>query len=112
MIITPFCFTVVTIFLGIRLDGVDAALYAMIAYCVVVGVVIVFEVYLSMKKDNTASYSAAGKEYEGKLSVLWVKPVHEYNSELVFAKAMRPLNLWFYSAALATREETFSEKGR
>ena len=62
-----FLFTVVTIFLGIRLDGAgldNSALYVMIVYCVSAAVVFVFEVYLSLKKENAASYKL------GKLTII------------------------------------------
>ena len=48
----------VTVFLGIRLPDSnldDSALYAMIVYCVGVAIVIVFEFYLNLKKDNRAA---------------------------------------------------------
>lgn len=47
-------FAVVTIFLGIRLDGVgldDSALYAMVAYCLGVAIMILFDVHLALNKD-------------------------------------------------------------
>ena len=48
-------------FLGIRLPDSsldDSALYAMIVYCVGVAIVIVFELYLTLKKETrAASYS-------------------------------------------------------
>ncbi|KAJ7370791.1 DOMON domain-containing protein frrs1L [Desmophyllum pertusum] len=61
---------VVTVFLGIRLPGAsldDSALYAMIAYCVGVAIVIMFEVYLSLKKNrNAATFSPlSGEDKEG-----------------------------------------------
>lgn len=65
-----FPFTVVTIFLGIHLDGAgldDSALYAMIAYCVAVLVVIVFDVYLSTKKNSKATISTIQGEKGGEL---------------------------------------------
>ena len=45
----------VTVFLGIRLPDSnldDSALYAMIVYCLGVAIVIVFELYLILKKDR------------------------------------------------------------
>jgi len=48
--------TVVTVFLGIRLPASsldDSALYAMIVYCLGVAIVIVFELYLTLKKERT-----------------------------------------------------------
>jgi len=55
---------VVTVFLGVRLPDSnldDSAQYAMIVYCVGVAIVIVFELYLTFKKDTTAaSYSPPG----------------------------------------------------
>ena len=68
-----FPFTVVTIFLGIRLDGAgldDSALYAMIAYCVAVLVVIVFDVYLSMKKNSRATFITTNGEKGGELKII------------------------------------------
>jgi len=64
MICPFFNSTVVTVFLGVRLPDSnldDSAQYAMIVYCVGVAVVIVFELYLILKKDTTAaSYSPPG----------------------------------------------------
>lgn len=45
----------VTVFLGIRLPDSnldDSALYAMIVYCLGVAIVIVFELYLILKKER------------------------------------------------------------
>ncbi|KAJ7370789.1 DOMON domain-containing protein frrs1L [Desmophyllum pertusum] len=61
---------VVTVFLGIRLPGAsldDSALYAMIAYCVGVAIVIMFEVFLSLKKNRSAATfsSSGGDKGEG-----------------------------------------------
>ena len=50
--------TVVTVFLGIRLPASsldDSALYAMIVYCLGVAIVVVFELYLSLKKEKTGT---------------------------------------------------------
>jgi len=47
--------TVVTVFLGIRLPDSnldDSAMYAMIVYCLGVAIVIVFELYLILKKER------------------------------------------------------------
>ena len=56
----------VTVFLGIRLPHAsldDSALYAMIVYCVGVAFVIVFELYLTLKKEKRgASFSPTGGE--------------------------------------------------
>ena len=61
--------TVVTVFLGIRLPDSsldDSALYAMIAYCVGVAIVIVFELYLTLQKDTRAvSFSPTEGEKDG-----------------------------------------------
>jgi len=49
---------VVTVFLGIRLPASsldDSALYAMIVYCLGVAIVVVFELYLSLKKEKTGT---------------------------------------------------------
>lgn len=58
--------TVVTVFLGIRLPDAsldDSALHAMIVYCVGVAVVIVFELYLTLKKESRGvSFSPSGGE--------------------------------------------------
>jgi len=60
---------VVTVFLGIRLPASsldDSALYAMIVYCVGVAVVIVFELYLSLKKERSeASFNPSGGDKDG-----------------------------------------------
>jgi len=64
---------VVTLFLGIRLDDAglnNSALYAMIAYCVGVAVVIVFDIYLSLKKDTKASFTVAGAEKDGEFTII------------------------------------------
>ena len=61
--------TVVTVFLGIRLPDSsldDSALYAMIVYCVGVGIVIVFEFYLTLQKDTrAASFSPTEGDKDG-----------------------------------------------
>ena len=66
--------TVVTVFLGIRLKHVglnDSALYAMIVYCVGVALVIVFDVYLSLKgRNHKASFSPAGEVKEGEFTIM------------------------------------------
>lgn len=56
----------VTVFLGIRLPDAsldDSAMYVMIVYCVGVAVVIVFELYLTLKKERRGvSFSPSGGE--------------------------------------------------
>ena len=66
--------TVVTVFLGIRLPASsldDSALYTMIVYCVGVAIVIVFELYLTFKKDlRAASFNPSqGDKDEGESGV-------------------------------------------
>ena len=63
--------TVVTVFLGIRLPDSsldNSALYAMIVYCVGVGIVIVFEFYLTLQKTQdtrAASFSPTEGDKDG-----------------------------------------------
>ncbi|XP_068728109.1 ferric-chelate reductase 1-like isoform X3 [Montipora capricornis] len=50
---------VVTVFLGIRLDGAglnNTALYIMIVYCVGVAIVIVYDAYISLNKSGKAGF--------------------------------------------------------
>lgn len=75
---------VVTLFLGIRLDDAglnNSALYAMIAYCVGVAVVIVFDIYLSLKKDTKASFTVGGAEKDGEFTIIPLNRVlHKFAS--------------------------------
>lgn len=51
---------VVTVFLGIRLDGAglnNTALYIMIVYCVGVAIVIVYDAYISLNKSSKAGFN-------------------------------------------------------
>ena len=61
--------TVVTVFLGIRLPDSnldDSALYAMIVYCVGVAIVILFELYLTLKKETKETrFSPVGDKDDG-----------------------------------------------
>ena len=62
--------SVVTIFLGIRLEDLDlddAALYTMVAYCVGVALVIIFEIYLAVTNVGRASFSTMGGGKDGTL---------------------------------------------
>ena len=61
--------TVVTVFLGIRLPNSsldDSALYVMIVYCLGVALVIVFELYLTRKKEKRGTlFSPVGDKDDG-----------------------------------------------
>ena len=59
----------VTVFLGIRLPDSsldDSALYAMVVYCLGVAIVIVFELYLTLKKEGKGTrFSPVGDKDAG-----------------------------------------------
>ena len=59
----------VTVFLGIRLPGSSldySALYAMAVYCLGVAIVIVFELYLTLKKERKGTrFSPVGDKDAG-----------------------------------------------
>ena len=62
----------VTVFLGIRLDGAglnNTALYIMIVYCVGVAIVIVYDAYISLNKSSKAGFNLVKGETNGKLIV-------------------------------------------
>lgn len=59
----------VTVILGIRLPGSnldDSALYVMVVYCLGVAIVIVFELYLTLKKERKGTrFSPLGDKDAG-----------------------------------------------
>ena len=58
-----------TVFLGIRLPDSnldDSTLYAMIVYCLGVAIVILFELYLTLKKETKETrFSPVGDKDDG-----------------------------------------------